>query len=204
MKGKKDTTISYVIIFGIILSFGYFALKSIPRMVSTSPEMHTNTPKPIVIEAVAEQPTLGDDDVMVSINKISQISSEMKKRIDAAPDGSVLSPEARLQMDEISRKLADLKEKQKVFVVKDEHYWTAERDWDYLRGRVKNNSSHTISYWKVSARYYNDAKDIIDTGYTNALETLPPGASKRFEISHRRTGDIKSAAAAVTEVQFAD
>ncbi len=94
-------------------------------------------------------------------------------------------------------------EKAKV-VVKDDYTWRWDGDYDYIRGNVKNNSSHTVSYWKVSAHYLNRAREIIDTGYTNALETLPPGATKRFEIMHSRLKDAKTVTAAIEEVQFSD
>jgi hypothetical protein len=79
----------------------------------------------------------------------------------------------------------------------DDHY-------TYVRGTVTNTGDKTVRYWKVMCRYrdgFLSTSPVIDTAYTNALETLRPGESKRFEIMHAQNG-AKSVGLEVEEVQL--
>jgi hypothetical protein len=105
------------------------------------------------------------------------------------------------QVDDVKQKLALLYEKDKVQVVAGWNWYT-NGDYDYVKGSVKNKSSHAVSYWKATVQFKSKKGEIIDSAYTNALETLPPGASKRFEIMHSHVPGAKSAVASVEEVQF--
>lgn len=74
----------------------------------------------------------------------------------------------------------------------------------YVRGSVINRSSHTVGYWKVTANFMNKKGKIMDSGFTNALETLLPGASKRFEIMHETLPGLADMRCYVEEVRFKD
>lgn len=74
----------------------------------------------------------------------------------------------------------------------------------YVRGSVINSSSRTVGYWKVTANFMNKQGKIIDSGFTNALETLLPGASKRFEIMHETLPGLADMRCYVEEVRLKD
>lgn len=76
--------------------------------------------------------------------------------------------------------------------------------YTYVKGHVTNTGDRTVRYWKVMARYrdgFISSSPVIDTAYTNALETLRPGERKNFEIMHAQNG-AKSVALEVDEVQL--
>lgn len=89
-------------------------------------------------------------------------------------------------------------------MTKDKMEWEVDDHYDYVRGSVINKSSRTVRYWKVTAHFYDKGGSIIDSQYTNALETLLPGASKRFEIMHAHLPEAKKVTVEVEEVEFAD
>lgn len=63
--------------------------------------------------------------------------------------------------------------------------WTAERNYDYVRGSVKNIGDKPIEYFEVTAEYLDANGNVLDTDYTNCNETLRPGNQKKFEIMHK-------------------
>ena len=71
----------------------------------------------------------------------------------------------------------------------------SQREYTYIEGSVKNTGSQTISYYKITAKYYNRyTKDIVDSDFTNSAEDLEPGESRKFEIMTKgvyREEDIK-------------
>jgi len=69
--------------------------------------------------------------------------------------------------------------------------WTAERNYSYIRGRVKNNGDKTVSYFEIKALYKDDAGNVLDTDFTNSGENLLPGMSKEFEIMHKESPEYK-------------
>lgn len=94
-------------------------------------------------------------------------------------------------------------DEQKVVVTSQK--WTFENyGYDYVRGSLKNNSDRTVTYWKVSAEFFDKKGDVIDTAFTNSMETLRPGASKRFEIMLSHPPGGKKFRAFVEEVRFTD
>jgi hypothetical protein len=84
--------------------------------------------------------------------------------------------------------------------------WTWERDgnYTYIKGRVKNNSTYTISYFAVTASYKDENGNVLDTDYTNSGENLLPGNSKEFEIMHEYSKEYRNVSIAVTEVNILD
>jgi hypothetical protein len=78
--------------------------------------------------------------------------------------------------------------------------WSVERQYSYIRGRVKNTGNRTVSYFKIAAHFYDENKNVIDTDYTNSGETLLPGMSKEFEIMHKHSDEYKSANILVEDV----
>ena len=55
--------------------------------------------------------------------------------------------------------------------------------YTYIEGSVKNKGSQTISYYKITAKYYGTyTKTVVDSDFTNSAEDLEPGESRKFEI----------------------
>lgn len=94
-------------------------------------------------------------------------------------------------------------DQQRVTVGKD-YTWTRGDGYDYVRGSVQNNSSRPVSYWKVTASFFDKQGHIGDSEFTNSGEMLRPGAAKRFEIMHRANPSDTKVSAVVGEVRFAD
>jgi hypothetical protein len=85
--------------------------------------------------------------------------------------------------------------------VKDDVDIKIEDDYTYVRGSVINKSSRSVGYWKVTVNFMKKGK-IVDSAFTNALETLLPGASKRFEIMHNNIPGLDDMRCYVEEVTF--
>lgn len=61
------------------------------------------------------------------------------------------------------------------------HYYSS--GYTHIEGTVKNTGTHTISYYKITAKYYNlRTNEVIDSDYTNSGEDLAPNESRKFEI----------------------
>lgn len=75
--------------------------------------------------------------------------------------------------------------------------WTYTDDWTYVRGSVKNEGATPITYFEVRAEYLNKKGEVVDTDYTNSTERLNPGASKKFEIMHRRSPEFKKVSVSI-------
>jgi hypothetical protein len=88
--------------------------------------------------------------------------------------------------------------KSKVLVKADN--WSRERDYCYVNGTVTNQGDRNVSYWKVTAKFYDKGGAVIDTGWTNAGERLGPGESKKFRIMQRCDGRYVSMGVALDEV----
>jgi len=69
--------------------------------------------------------------------------------------------------------------------------WVKERNYSYIRGRVKNIGNTTICYFEVVALYRDANEEVLDTDFTNSGEDLRPGWSKEFEIMHTNKTEYK-------------
>lgn len=78
---------------------------------------------------------------------------------------------------------------------------TNESNYNYIRGRVKNVGDKTVTYFKITALYKDANGTVLDTDYTNSLETLLPGMSKEFEIMHKESSEYKKVSIDVDEVR---
>ena len=141
--------------------------------------------------------------------KVGFLNNPYYKKYSAGTSPEVTTPLPQKSDEEIVQAIEDTlieldaKDKAKVGVPKG-WKWEYENDYDYVRGSVKNASSRTVSYWKVTARFLDKKGNIIDSDYTNSGETLLPGAAKRFEIMHAQIPQAKSARCFVEEVRFND
>lgn len=79
--------------------------------------------------------------------------------------------------------------------------WTTERNYTYVRGRVKNSGDKTVSYFKITAYYKDNKNNVLDTDFTNSAENLRPGMAKEFEIMHRASSDYKYVSIQVEDVR---
>lgn len=81
--------------------------------------------------------------------------------------------------------------------------WTFD-EYGYVRikGSVKNNGDKVISYFKITALFYDDNKNVINSEYTNSGEDLYPGAAKEFEILHKNSPEYKKANLIVEEIRI--
>lgn len=113
------------------------------------------------------------------------------------------SPSAVAQWDEAQARLATKdKEDEARVIVKDGWQFDIKDDYMYIRGSVKNNSPRTVGYWKATVNFYDKKGNIIDSAFTNALETLRPNAQKRFEIMHPFLSNLADLKISVEEVHF--
>lgn len=80
--------------------------------------------------------------------------------------------------------------------------WVRDGDYCYVRGSVKNTGTRTIYYFKVTARFMNDKKQVVDSDYTNDLVNLRPGEAQKFEIMHKYSPEFKYATAEITDISF--
>lgn len=79
--------------------------------------------------------------------------------------------------------------------------WTRERDYSYVRGRVKNGGDKTVTYFEITALYKDASGTVLDTDYTNSGETLQPGMSKEFEIMHKESLEYRNVSIATDAVR---
>lgn len=79
--------------------------------------------------------------------------------------------------------------------------WTGERNYSYIRGRIKNGGDKTVSYFKIKALYKDDAGNVLDTDYTNSGEDLLPGMSKEFEIGHKESPEYKKVGILIEKIR---
>src|SRR6266536_207323 len=80
--------------------------------------------------------------------------------------------------------------------------WRRDGDYCYVTGTVTNLGDRNVSYWKVTARFYDKSGAVIDTGWTNAAERLGPGESKKFRIMQRCDGRYASMGTSLDEVHL--
>jgi len=83
-----------------------------------------------------------------------------------------------------------------------DYNWEIERNYSYIRGRIRNDGNRTISYFKVKAYYLDRHGSVLDTDIDNDLEDLEPGMSKEFEIMHKNNTDYKNIRLEVAEVNL--
>lgn len=80
--------------------------------------------------------------------------------------------------------------------------WEKERNYSYIRGRIRNDGNRTITYFKVKAYYLDNIGNVLDTDIDNDIEDLLPGMSKEFEIMHKNNPDYKKVRVEIDEVRI--
>lgn len=81
--------------------------------------------------------------------------------------------------------------------------WTKQKDGNYIyiKGSVTNISSiKTISYFEVSAKFYDSRGNVIDSDYTNDGTKLSPGETRQFEIMHKYNSSEQDIKLSIQEV----
>lgn len=134
---------------------------------------------------------------------LGMFGSSCSNQSSPISDYSAPSTTTAAQVDALQKEMevAEARDKAKIVVTK--HDWTSgDYGYDYVRGSIKNNSDHTVCYWKVTTDFYNKKGEVIDSAFTNSGENLRPGASKRFEIMHSHIPGAEKARTFVDEVQF--
>ncbi len=63
-----------------------------------------------------------------------------------------------------------------------------EKNWIYVRGKVRNKGSASVDFVKVGVGWRDSAGTVVDTDYTFVVsrEALAPEAAKSFEIMTSR------------------
>ncbi len=79
--------------------------------------------------------------------------------------------------------------------------WTQEDNYSYVKGRVTNNGSSTVSYFSVTAQYKDATGQVLDTDFTNSGQDMGPGESKEFEIMHEVSPEYVSVSVSVDQVR---
>lgn len=111
------------------------------------------------------------DDLQRVTEEISR-TAEAQKELEAERERVEIE---RRDKEEIDKMLVEISPVRKIY--RDDDHVTVESS-------VINNSPRTVRYWKVAIQFLDKQRRVIDSTYTNALETLPPHAEKRFKISH--------------------
>lgn len=62
--------------------------------------------------------------------------------------------------------------------------------------------SSDIKYWKLTVEFSDGNNNVIDTDYTNSLETVRPGNMKSFEIMHEYDSEYKNARVFIDEADI--
>jgi hypothetical protein len=97
----------------------------------------------------------------------------------------------------LQKELDELLSKPSTFDLQIQSGWTTRKsgNYTYIEGSVKNISDDkTISYYKITARFYDSSGNVIDSDWTNGSQDLRPGDSVQFDIMHEydyRVSDIK-------------
>ena len=74
----------------------------------------------------------------------------------------------------------------------------------YVRGKITNGSDRTLTYWEVKARFLDRKKNVVDTDITNDSFTLRPGETKKWEIMHPYSPEVKRVEAELEDVTWAN
>ena len=77
-------------------------------------------------------------------------------------------------------------------------------DYFYVRGKITNGSDRTLTYWEIKARFLDSNKKVVDTDITNDAASLQPGETKKWEIMHPYSHDIKRVETGLEEVTWAN
>lgn len=71
------------------------------------------------------------------------------------------------------------------------HTYETKNNYTTIKGKVKNTSNDTISYFEVVVDLLDDEGNIIHSEYTNDGLNLKPDAMREFEIKFRSNSDYK-------------
>lgn len=80
--------------------------------------------------------------------------------------------------------------------------WEQERNYTYIRGRIKNAGDKITRYWAIEARYFGPNGEVLDKDMTNSAQNLYPGQMQTFEIMHKDDPLYKSVDLHVIEVRL--
>ena len=70
-----------------------------------------------------------------------------------------------------------------VSILPNHNYFTNSNDFAYVVGEVQNDTSNSIRFVKITANFYDEQNQLIDTDFTfGALDILPPGERTCFDI----------------------
>lgn len=119
---------------------------------------------------------------------------EWKSPMEDIPRPDALEEQKKAQENK------DIEDTQKFDIEREE--WAGDSDYDTLKGHITNNSTRATRYWKVTAHYLDKDFNEVDSEYTNSGEPLLPGASKHFEIMHKRLDAVKQVRLQISEVNF--
>lgn len=99
-------------------------------------------------------------------------------------------------MDDLEEEIVD-----DVEIIDTEVEWEWDNTHTYYM-KVKNNSSHTLSYIQVNVYLMDEDHNIIESMWTNWSGTLPPGASTTLDKMYDLPEDGKYIKASVSEVSI--
>lgn len=86
--------------------------------------------------------------------------------------------------------------------IQDGYKGTIKDGYIYISGSVTNESNRTISYYKITVKYFDDSKkNVVHSNYTNSGEDLYPSESREFEIMNKYN-NYKNYQLNVEEVRF--
>lgn len=81
------------------------------------------------------------------------------------------------------------------------HTYETKNNYTTIKGKVKNTSNDTISYFEVVVDLLDDEGNIIHSEYTNDGLNLKPDAMREFEIKFRSNSDYKDYKLSIGDVR---
>jgi len=143
--------------------------------------------------------TLSDeqkDKIIISAYTKGDVETAKRKAVELYKDDESKAITWLMVFNETENK--DYKDK---LIIQDGWTWKVDKNYSYVKGRVKNTSDKDIRYFEVTVEYLDSAGKVLDSDYTNSGETLRIGNQKEFEIMHKNNSDYEKVRVFVNEVR---
>lgn len=79
--------------------------------------------------------------------------------------------------------------------------FTTENGLDYIRGSVKNISSYDITYFKLVGEFKDGNGNVLDSEFTNSIQTIKPNSLEEFEIIKKHDDRYKNASVYIDKIR---
>lgn len=82
--------------------------------------------------------------------------------------------------------------------------WSMTREGNsiHVKGRIKNSGERIVKSFKVTAKFYNQSRDVVDSASQIVFNKLSPNEQKSFDITAPDQDDISSATPDIESVSL--